>query len=629
MFGGDFVPSCGDCDVDNDNLGACFDNDSDGDGCPDALEGDGGILRSQVDAKGMITGGVDANGIPLLIGASGQGVGSSLDPTVQNTECICQEPTYSIDNLATGICDGDTAKIKLRLAGVAPFNVYYTSSLSGTQSVMNLNADSLEFKVYQTETIQIDSVSDAVCSTSITNSVSITVTTLPTISGTGDERCGTGNIDLTASTSAGTINWYNDLLGGVSQGTGTTFNIPSLANTTTYYAQSFANGCGSQRISIDATIHPIPFVELGNDTTLCQGNKLTLDAKYSTPTYSVLWDNGVNTIANLQTIDVSTTSTHTVEVSTQYCSDKDTIMITVQDNPVVNFGLDTTLCEGQSMTLDASNFNVTYKWNTGDIDRLLEVSSTGLYAVLVTNEYNCIAFDSITITVSNLPSIDLGNDTTICKGSELMLDVGTSLYDIIWNTNEVSQRIYVSYNDTYFVRVSSSEYCFDEDTITISTQAPPIVNLGEDFEINEGETYTIIAGNDNATYIWNTNETTQSIDISKEDLYSVTVIDSIGCTGYDEIYISVLERLIIPNAFSPNGDGINDKWEIEGINERPVASVLVFNRWGAKVSENYGSYKPWDGTNNGHSLPIGTYYHIITLDDEVKQTFTGAITITR
>jgi gliding motility-associated-like protein len=90
-----------------------------------------------------------------------------------------------------------------------------------------------------------------------------------------------------------------------------------------------------------------------------------------------------------------------------------------------------------------------------------------------------------------------------------------------------------------------------------------------------------------------------------------------------------MTNLVIPSGFTPNGDGVNDYWEIDNIDDFPLAIVEVYNRWGQRVYEQVGytSETAFDGTKNGKELPIGTYYYVIYLND--SKPLTGTVTIVR
>jgi gliding motility-associated-like protein len=88
--------------------------------------------------------------------------------------------------------------------------------------------------------------------------------------------------------------------------------------------------------------------------------------------------------------------------------------------------------------------------------------------------------------------------------------------------------------------------------------------------------------------------------------------------GSGTVKIIVQESLTIPNTFTPNGDGVNDKWEIKNLIDYPDCSVKIFNRWGQEVYSSRGYYNAWDGTTNGKPLPFGTYYYVINLNNNTR-----------
>lgn len=110
--------------------------------------------------------------------------------------------------------------------------------------------------------------------------------------------------------------------------------------------------------------------------------------------------------------------------------------------------------------------------------------------------------------------------------------------------------------------------------------------------------------------------------------YTLTVLAEGGCSVSDTIFIKVLKSPEVPNAFSPNGDGVNDTWNIKYLESYPGATVDVFNRYGQIVYRSLGYTRPWDGRVQGSPLPIGTYYYIINPKNG-KPPITGSITIIR
>ena len=112
--------------------------------------------------------------------------------------------------------------------------------------------------------------------------------------------------------------------------------------------------------------------------------------------------------------------------------------------------------------------------------------------------------------------------------------------------------------------------------------------------------------------------------------FILTATSAEGCTGTDTVLVDVLLELDIPSGFTPNGDGINDRWNLGGLDQYPSAEITLFNRWG-DVLLTFGSTDGvWDGTLNGIPVPVGTYYYHIRVNEPAMQAeWTGPITLMR
>jgi PKD repeat protein len=274
-------------------------------------------------------------------------------------------------------------------------------------------------------------------------------------------------------------------------------------------------------------------VNLGNDTTICAGSSITLDAgNHPGATYE--WaPNGETT----QSITVDKEDTYIVTVTQNGCKSIDAIHVSVVPALTVNLGNDTTICAGNSVVLDAGNPGATYLWSTGETTRTISAGTAGTYNVTV-SKGSCSGSGSIKIDVSTTIPVSLGNDTTICTGSSITLDAGYPGASYSWSTTATSQTIAVSDAGVYKVTVNHNG-CVGEDEIEISLQtgAEP-VNLGNDTTICFGNTVKLDAGNPGATYLWSTGETTQIIYPVVSGTYSVEVTRC-GITEPDEINILI------------------------------------------------------------------------------------------
>jgi gliding motility-associated-like protein len=110
--------------------------------------------------------------------------------------------------------------------------------------------------------------------------------------------------------------------------------------------------------------------------------------------------------------------------------------------------------------------------------------------------------------------------------------------------------------------------------------------------------------------------------------YQLTVTATSGCQSSIAITVTVLEPIVISNAFTPNGDGINDTWNIAYLSDYTHCTVDVFTRYGQQIFHSNGYPVAWNGTYSGKSLPVGTYYYVIDLKNNTAK-LSGFVTIVR
>ena len=249
--------------------------------------------------------------------------------------------------------------------------------------------------------------------------------------------------------------------------------------------------------------------------------------------YDYNWSTGEIT----QTIDVSEANAYTVTITDgNGCESSDEVFISINQNPVVDLGNDASICQGNTMTLDAGA-GYDYVWSTGEISQTINVSTTNTYTVTITDGNDCQSSDEILINVNQNPIVDLGNDASICQGNSMTLDAGAG-YDYVWSTGEINQTINVSTGNTYAVTITDGNGCESSDEILINVNQNPVVDLGNDASICQGNTMTLDAGA-GYDYLWSSGETSQIINISSTNTYTVTITDQNGCIGIDEMELTV------------------------------------------------------------------------------------------
>ncbi len=141
----------------------------------------------------------------------------------------------------------------------------------------------------------------------------------------------------------------------------------------------------------------------------------------------------------------------------------------------------------------------------------------------------------------------------------------------------------------------------------------PEFALGNDTTIALGTDLVIDAGEGYSGYYWSTGETSQSITVNTEGVYSVTVSNEYGCPGSDEIEVSVDAG--IPSLITPNGDGYNDTWELPFLRDYDKSVIKIFDRFGNLIITYKGTDRGWDGTAGGNPVNPDTYWYVIDLKD--------------
>lgn len=287
-----------------------------------------------------------------------------------------------------------------------------------------------------------------------------------------------------------------------------------------------------------------PVVNLGADTTLCSGSSITLNAGNPGNTYEFT-RNGI-IVGSAQTFVANTAGTYIAKVTVPGgCIGRDTVVIATAPAPVVNLGNDTTICSGSSVTFNAGNAGATYLWNTNATTQTITASTAGTYSVRVTSAGGCVGRDTVVLSISAAPVVNLGADTSICSGSSIVFNAGNAGSTYLWNTNATTQTITASTPGTYSVRVTNAAGCVGRDTVVLTLSTPPVVNLGADTAICAGSSIVFNAGNAGATYLWSTNATTQTITATTAGSYSVRVTNAQGCVGRDTVVLSISASPIV------------------------------------------------------------------------------------
>lgn len=268
------------------------------------------------------------------------------------------------------------------------------------------------------------------------------------------------------------------------------------------------------------------------DTTVCVGIGLGLEVVHNVPNPVIQWQPAqylIGAATATPTVNLDSSMQYTVQITDQFgCSAFDTVIVTVSFSGLTYFP-DSSLCAGDSMVIDAGFPNASHLWSTSETTQSITVFTAGAYSVTLTDSLGCQRQFTTNITVDPLPVVTLGPDTSLCIGQTWDLDAGNPGSQYLWNTTEVTQTIQVSTDDDYSVLVTDANQCVNSDTILVTFDPLPVINLSDTI-VCVSETVTLDAGNPGAYYLWNTLETTQTIDVSVANgTYSVIVVTPTVC----------------------------------------------------------------------------------------------------
>jgi gliding motility-associated-like protein len=271
---------------------------------------------------------------------------------------------------------------------------------------------------------------------------------------------------------------------------------------------------------------------------------------------------------------------------------------------ILDLGNDTTLCQEEVLILDATTSNATYLWQDNSTNSTFNVIQQGAYWVEVTVNSNSVT-DTINVNFNPIPTVDLGNDTTLCQGEVLILDETTPNATYLWQDNSTNPTVNISQQGDYWVEVTVNN-CSTTETINVNFNPIPTVDLGNDTNLCQEEVLILDVTTLNATYLWQDNSTNPTVNVSQQGAYWVEVTVN-NCSTRNSILIAIKDceiTLEVPNVFTPNKDGTNDLFSPIISNGIVSMRTIIYNRWGNKVYETNKLLIDWDGQGAND----GTYF---------------------
>ncbi|HEU4472315.1 MAG TPA: gliding motility-associated C-terminal domain-containing protein [Flavisolibacter sp.] len=348
---------------------------------------------------------------------------------------------------------------------------------------------------------------------------------------------------------------------------------------------------------------------LGNDTALCAGSSLLLTAPSAAG--GVLWSTGETTPA----ITVLTDGKYWVRIWDNECVISDTIEVSFSGTKP-SLGNDTALCEGSSFLLKTDKPFTSYTWQDNSTQADLTVTAPGLYWVEVVNECGLAVRDSVVVTGKYF-TVNAGPDRVRCGAEELRLQAPPGFISYSWSpgyglnqTTGESVTAVPLVDTAYVLKAEKEPGCFAVDTLRIRVLEVPELNLGVDTSICPGSTLELRAPAGFASYAWNNGSTTSFTVVRQEGSIWLTATAASGCSVRDSLAVSWKDcpvQFWMPGAFTPNGDGRNDRFKAlyQGLLEK--FELRIYNRWGQEIFVSRDPEQAWDGSLKGNALDTGVF----------------------
>ena len=391
--------------------------------------------------------------------------------------------------------------------------------------------------------------------------------------------------------------------------------------------------CGATIIdSLKITVNLLSKLDLGSDTFICS-NPIALHAGKQFKTY--VWQDG------------STDSIYQVKQAGKYfvtttdgCQNQLSDTILVNDvNPSFTAGRDTVKCSNDTITLTATDGFINYKWSpqynistsAGRVIKAFPFVDTN-YIVTAEKYTGCFVSDTVAVGIISSPTVFLGTDTSLCEGSTVLLNVVTDNSTYNWQNNTTGSSYLVSRAGIYWVDVTKNK-CTSRDSIKIAYDALPFFSFGKDNILCDGTSLELkpLSVKGTYSYRWQDGTDASTYPVTQPGIYKLTATNKCGGFSDSVTIVSVLCKLALPSAFTPNNDGVNDLFKIKYPLPVKTFVITIYNRWGQKVFETSDTTKGWNGKTNDADQDTGTYMWTVRVTDSagVKHSEHGTVTLIR
>lgn len=553
-------------------------------------------------------------------------------PGTPGTATVTVLPTPVLATVSQSICSSGSAT--LNVAGATNYTWSPATGLSSTTG-SSVIANPLTTTVYS-----ISGTNGSCAASPVTLTLAVQAT--PTITVNSSTVCPGGTATLTAN-GATTYTW------GPATGLSASNGAIVMANpaaTTIYTVAGTANTCTSALVSSTVTVLSIPALVV-NSASICASGTATLNASGAT-TYTWSPATGLSgTSGNSVIANPSATTIYTITGSVGSCttSVSSTVLVAPLQSAAFSYPA-VSYCQGAADplpvitgvtggTFSSSSTDLSLDLVTGIIS--LNQSIPNTYTITYTTQGICPDAQKFTMSVNPNPSLTVSSSTT-CAGQNSILAAVTSIGGGIFTWmpgNSTAPAITVSPSTTTNYTVTYTiNGCSDTKVARVLINPQPAASIvPSSLPVMEGQTISLQANGGNS-YVWDNGNVGSTINVEPKEStnYCVTVSSSSGCSEHVCLKVDVVREstLYVPNVFTPNGDGLNDLFEVPHVNISEF-NIRIFNRWGALLFESNSITTSWDGTFKGKPVEDDVYVYTITARGEDRTEFIkrGHITVLR
>jgi gliding motility-associated-like protein len=416
-----------------------------------------------------------------------------------------------------------------------------------------------------------------------------------------------------------------------------TWQYTTPGNYTVKFYMSTSKGC-EKEVTRTINIYDKPPFTATGDTLLCIKDPLQLHAESAmagsfswAPLYNITGANTADPVVSPK----KDTAYNVTFTDLTGCVNTKRVAIDVRDTIYVKTSADSVLCTGDPVDLVAeADGNYSFTWTNIDTRQIISRTNTVTVTPVRTGAYfvqvdlgSCNSRDSVFFRTVDPPAAFAGIDSTICYGDKVLLQAsGGAFYSwsppgTLTSPNKPATIAWPKETTTYVVTVTDTLGCpkpvTAERTITVVPPVPAFA--GNDTIVLKGQPFRLNASG-GVQYRWSPADGLSSTTVpdpvtsyNRDITYRVKVYTAEGCVGEDDINIRFMTgpEIYIPNAFTPNGDGVNDVFRPMPVGFTKMEYFRIYNRWGEEIYNSVQYLKGWDGRKKGDPAAADTYVWIV------------------